>query len=67
VDFNQTSTGGHQHIIVALDYFTKWVEAMPTVKYYGKTDAFFVFNQIIASLESRVRLSLIMAVTFRMK
>jgi hypothetical protein len=48
VDCNQTSIGGHQHIIVSVEYFTKWAEAMPTVKYYGKTVDFFVFNQIIS-------------------
>ena len=25
-----TSTGGHGYIIVGMDYFTKWAEAMPT-------------------------------------
>jgi hypothetical protein len=48
VDCNPTSAGGHQHIIVAIDYFIKWDEAMPTMKFDGKTAAFFVFNQIIA-------------------
>jgi hypothetical protein len=48
VDCNPTSVGGNQHIIVAIDYFTKWAEAMPTVKSDGKTSNFFVFNQIIA-------------------
>jgi hypothetical protein len=48
VDCNPTSVGGHQHIIVAIDYFTKWVEAMPTVKSDGNNAAFFAFNQIIA-------------------
>jgi hypothetical protein len=48
VDCNPTSVGGNQHIIMAIDYFTKWVEAMPTVKSDGKTATFFVFNQIIA-------------------
>jgi hypothetical protein len=48
VDCNPTSAGGHQHIIVVIDYFTKWVEAMPTIKSDGKTVAFFMFNQIIA-------------------
>jgi hypothetical protein len=33
---------------VVIDYFTKWVEAMPIIKSDGKTVAFFVFNQIIA-------------------
>jgi hypothetical protein len=41
------SAGGHQHIIMVMDYFTKWAEAMPTIKFDGKTATFFVFNQII--------------------
>ena len=45
---NPVSAGGHKYIIVAVDYFTKWAEAMPTFKYNGETTAFFVFNQIIA-------------------
>ena len=32
---------------MAVDYFTKWVEAMPTVKSNGETAAHFIFNQII--------------------
>jgi hypothetical protein len=48
LDFNPTSVGGYQHFIVAIDYFNKWAEAMPTIKSDGKTTAFFVFNQIIA-------------------
>jgi hypothetical protein len=27
IDFNPTSARGHQHIIVDIDYFTKWAEA----------------------------------------
>jgi transposase InsO family protein len=46
-DCNPTSVGVHQHIIVVINYFTKWVEAMPTVKSNAKTASFFVFNQII--------------------
>ena len=30
MDFNLASVGGNHHIIVVVDYFTKWVEAMPT-------------------------------------
>jgi hypothetical protein len=48
VDCNPTSDGGHQHIIVVIDYFSKWDEVMPEIKYVGNTAAFFVFNQIIA-------------------
>ena len=44
---NPASTGGHHHIIVAIDYFMKWVEAMPTIKSDGETASHFVFNQII--------------------
>ena len=46
MDCNLTSVGGHHHIIVVVDYFTKWVEAMPTVKFDGETVTHFVFNQI---------------------
>jgi hypothetical protein len=48
VDCNPTLAGGHQHIIMVVDYFTKWAEAMPTMKSDGKTTTFFVFNQIIS-------------------
>jgi hypothetical protein len=45
---NPPSARGHRYIIVAVDYFTKWVEAMLTFKYDGETMALFLFNQIIA-------------------
>ena len=48
MDCNPASAGGHHHIIVAFDYFTKWDEAMPTVKSNGETTAHFIFNQIIS-------------------
>jgi hypothetical protein len=47
MDCNPTSAGGHQHIIMTIDYFTKWAKAMPIVKPDENTTAFFVFNQII--------------------
>jgi hypothetical protein len=40
--------GGHGYIIVAIDYFTKWAEAMLTFDNTGKTVASFIFNHIIA-------------------
>ena len=43
-----TSAKGHGYIIVAIDYFTKWAEAMPTYAEDGKTVALFLFNHIIA-------------------
>ena len=45
---NPALTGGHKYIIVAMDYFMKWEEAMPTFKADGETSALFIFNQIIA-------------------
>jgi transposase InsO family protein len=40
--------GGHGYIIVAIDYFMKWVEAMPTFDNNGKTATLFLFNHVIA-------------------
>lgn len=54
VDFmtcNKTSTGGHHYIIVSVDYFTKWAEAMPTMRNDGETTAYFAFNQTISRFE----------------
>ena len=47
MDCNPASAPGHHHIIVVVDYFTKWAEAMPIVKSDGETAMHFVFNQII--------------------
>ena len=44
---NPASAGGHKYIIVIVNYFTKWVEAMPTFRADGETVSFFVFNYII--------------------
>jgi hypothetical protein len=44
---NPHSDGGHGYIIVAVDYFTKWAEVMPTFDNTGKTATFFIFNHII--------------------
>ena len=44
---NPHSAGGHAYIIVAMDYFTKWAEAMPTVSIDGKTTTQFIFNHFI--------------------
>ena len=46
-----TSATGHGYIIIAIDYFTKWVEAMPTYAEDGKTTTLFLFNHIIAIFE----------------
>jgi hypothetical protein len=45
---NPLSARGHCYIIVVVDYFAKWVEAMPKFKYDEETATLFLFNQIIA-------------------
>ena len=45
---NPHSAGGHADIIVAVDYFTKWAEAMPTFATDGKIAAQLILNHIIA-------------------
>jgi hypothetical protein len=42
------SARGHRYIIVPVDYFTKWVEVMPTFNNDGETTTLFIFNQIVA-------------------
>jgi hypothetical protein len=42
------SSRGHRYIIVVIDYFTKWEEAMPTFANDGETTTLFMFNQVIA-------------------
>ena len=51
IDFmtcNPTSAGGHGYIIVAVNYFTKWAEAMPTLNNNGETDTLFLFNHVVS-------------------
>eukprot|EP00253_Pinus_taeda_P035642 PITA_35642 len=51
IDFmtcNPTSTRGHGYIIVTVDYFTKWAEAMPTLNNSGETTTLFFFNHIFS-------------------
>ena len=43
-----TSAGGHGYIIVAMDYFTKWAEEMPTYVEDGNTSTLFLFKHAIA-------------------
>ena len=43
-----TSARGYGYIIMVVEYFTKWAEAMPTYAEDGKTTALFLFNHIIA-------------------
>ena len=46
--YNPHSSRGHGYIIVTVEYFTKWAEAMPTFKKKGQTTALFFFNHAVA-------------------
>lgn len=51
IDFitcNPSSAVNHKYIIMAVDYFTKWVEAMPTYKNDSEATTLFLFNQVIS-------------------
>ena len=41
------SSNGHTHIIIATNYFTKWVEAVPLTQAMGKQISMFILNYII--------------------
>eukprot|EP00253_Pinus_taeda_P008535 PITA_08535 len=45
---NPRSVRGHGYIIVAVYYFRKWVEAMPTLSEDGHTAVQFLFNHVIS-------------------
>eukprot|EP00253_Pinus_taeda_P022868 PITA_22868 len=54
IDFttcNLPSAANHKYIILAVDYFTKWAEAMPTYKKDSETTVLFLFNQIISRFD----------------
>ena len=60
---NRVSAGGNKHIIVTIDYFMKWAEAMPTLKDDGETTAFSFSTKLSHGAEFLKRFSLTMAVT----
>eukprot|EP00253_Pinus_taeda_P034378 PITA_34378 len=45
---NPTSARGHGYIIVTVDYFTKWAEAVPTLNNSAETVALFFFNHVVS-------------------
>lgn len=50
VDFmtcNSLYTTSHHYIIMVIDYFTKWVEVMPTTSNDGTMEYLFIFNHVI--------------------
>jgi hypothetical protein len=55
--FHPPSSNGHKYIVMAVDYFTKWVEAMPTFNNTADTTTCFFFNHVITRF--RVPLQLV--------
>lgn len=54
IDFTTCSAPsikGHKYIIVAVDYFNKWVAAMPTIMNDGETPTLFIFSQVISHFD----------------
>eukprot|EP00253_Pinus_taeda_P032089 PITA_32089 len=54
IDFmtcNATLAWGHGYIIVAVDYFTKWAEAMPTLNNNGETASLCFFNHVVSRFD----------------
>lgn len=50
IDFvtcNPHLIGEHGYIILVVDYFTKWAEAMPTYRDNDETSTIFIFNHVI--------------------
>lgn len=45
---NTHLTRGHGYIITEVDYFTTWIEAMPTYKNTSEAIALFFFNHFFA-------------------
>jgi len=55
---------GDKYIIVIMDYFTKWGEAMPTFSNDSETLTLFIFNHVIARFRAPRKLLLTMALIF---
>jgi hypothetical protein len=47
MNFHPPSSNGHKYIFVAVDYFTKRAEAMPTFDNTADTTLHFSFNHVI--------------------
>jgi hypothetical protein len=43
-----TNTSSHKYIIMAVDYFTKWVESMPTFNNTADNSVRFFFYYVIS-------------------
>ncbi|KAH9298462.1 hypothetical protein KI387_030144, partial [Taxus chinensis] len=44
---NPTSSAGHTHVLTAMDYFTKWVEAIPVKSTTSEVVCSFIKENIL--------------------
>jgi len=51
MEFFPTYRSSHKYIIVAINYFTKWVEAMLTFDNMSYTTTHVFFNQVITCFD----------------
>ena len=61
------SSGGHSWILVATNYFIKWVEAIPTKTYTSKVVMDFILNNIIVSFGFSEKIATNNAMCFKSK
>ena len=55
-EINQSSSGQHKWILVATDYFTKWIEAVPTRNATHQVIMRFLYENIFSRFGCLVRL-----------
>ena len=54
-EIQENSSGGHKWILVATNYFTKWVEEIPTKQATSKVVMNFLMENIITRFGTLVR------------
>ena len=64
-EISNKSSGGHSWILNATDYFTKWVEAIPTRNATSKVVINFILNNIITRFGCPKKIVIDNAMCFR--
>ena len=66
-EISNKSNGGHAWILVATDYFSKWVEAIPTKNATSKVVINFILNNIVTRFGCPQKIATDNAMCFRYK
>ena len=64
-EINPNSSGQHKWILTVIDYFTKWIESIPTRKYIDAVIIDFLENNILARFGSPKRIVTDNTATFK--